>query len=144
MKVFLGLLLLGLALAEKVRFDNYRVYKLTPNDEESLDILRAMQENDELTDYNFWGSPVAVGVPVEIMVSPSMVTVIEDLAESRGMNYSIMMDNVQHYIDNEGLRPESRAGSFDWTSYHTFDEVSGWLAVWSLVTVFVFSTTTSW
>lgn len=116
-------LAVSICLAEKIRYDNYKVYRLIPNDEETFKILKQIEVGGELSNYNFFSPLVKVGDPVDLMVPPHQVDYIENLAKSRGMNASVLMENVQKYIDNEGLRPESRAGSFDWTSYHTYDEV---------------------
>lgn len=113
----------GLSLAEKIRFDNYKVYRLIPNDEETLNILKQWEDRDGLSDYNLWSPVTKVGGEVDVMVPPYRIEEIEHMAKTRYMNASILIENVQEVIDNEGFRPESRAGSFGWTSYHTFDEV---------------------
>lgn len=120
-------LAVSISLAEKIRFDNYKVYRLVPNDEETFKILKQIEVGGELSNYNFFSPLVKVGDPVDLMVPPYQVDYIDNLAKSRGMNASVLMENVQKYIDNEGLRPESRAGSFDWTSYHTYDEYNTYL-----------------
>ncbi|XP_018573034.1 zinc carboxypeptidase [Anoplophora glabripennis] len=129
MRFLFPLLALGvtLSLAEKIRFDNYKVYRLIPNDEETLDILKQMENTDQLSEYNFWSPVIKVETPVDLMVPPYRVDYIESMAKSRGMNASVLMENVQKYIDNEGLRPQARAGSFGWTSYHTYDEYNSFL-----------------
>lgn len=116
-------LAVSLSLAEKIRFDNYKLYRLIPNDEETFNILKEMEDTEQFSGYNFWSPAIKVGAAVDLMVSPYRVDYIEDMVKSRGMNASVLMENVQQYIDNEGVRPQSRAGSFDWTSYHTYDEV---------------------
>lgn len=121
--IVLFTLAIGLSLAEKVRYDNYKLYRLIPNDEETLDILKKLENTEELSEYDFWSPVVKVGMEVDLMVPPYRVEEIEHMAKARGMNASILIDNVQEVIDNEGFRPESRAGSFGWTNYHTLAEV---------------------
>lgn len=125
MKFLFALLALAVSssLAEKIRFDNYKVYRLIPNDEETLHVLKQWEDRDGLSDYNFWSPVTKIGGEVDIMVPPHRVDEIEHMAMARGMNASVLIENVQEVIDDEGLRPESRAGSFGWTSYHTFEEV---------------------
>ncbi|XP_018574461.2 zinc carboxypeptidase [Anoplophora glabripennis] len=129
MKFLFALLSLtvNLCLAEKIRYDDYKVYRLIPNDVETLKILKQMEDTQHLSDYNFFSPVVKVGGPVDVMVPPHQVDYIENLAKSREMNSSVVMQNVQKHIDNEGVRPESRAGSFDWSSYHTYDEYNAYL-----------------
>ncbi|XP_018573035.1 zinc carboxypeptidase-like [Anoplophora glabripennis] len=129
MKFLLALLALAVSLsvAEKLRFDNFRVYRLIPNDEETLNILKQFEDTEELSEYNFWSPPLKVGGEVDLMVPPYRFDEIENMAKSRGMNASVFIEDVQELIDNEGLRSQSRAGSFGWTSYHTLAEYNNFL-----------------
>ncbi|KAJ8927936.1 hypothetical protein NQ314_019567 [Rhamnusium bicolor] len=120
------LLTLSQSLAEKVRFDNHKLYRLIPKDEKSLIALKELQDV-ELSGYDFWSYVKAVGVPVDIMVSPHLVKELQNMVETLGIDSEVLMENVQEQIDNEGLRPQSRAGTFDWTSYHTYDEYNTFL-----------------
>ncbi|KAJ8919789.1 hypothetical protein NQ315_006318 [Exocentrus adspersus] len=130
MKLFFALLALGVgvSLAEKVRFDNYTLYRLTPNNEESLSFLQELEEaTDAPSEYNFWSSPVKVGAEVDIMVPPHRSRFFEAAAKSRQMDFQVVMDNVQEHIDREDIRQKFASERFGWTSYHTYEEYNEYL-----------------
>ncbi|KAJ8977788.1 hypothetical protein NQ317_014694 [Molorchus minor] len=56
-------------VSQKVRYDNYRVYRLTPKDEQAFQLLKQMEEV-EISDYDFWSHVVSVGSPVDVLVPP--------------------------------------------------------------------------
>lgn len=99
----------------KRRFDNYTVYRVIPKTENGLNILVDLQNS-----YDFWTEVRSVGVPVDIMVPPNH----EIHGNTDDLSSTVMINNVQETIDNEGLRPVSAAGTFDWKHYHTLDEVN--------------------
>lgn len=109
--------------AEKLRFDNYTVYRITPNNQDDLNILKEWEYrgNEEL---NFWSPVTAIDSPVDLMVAPNVKSDIEKLIRLNGMKSVMLIKNVQDRIDNEGVRPVSRAGTFEWTYHWTLDEVS--------------------
>lgn len=123
---FCFLILLQTAIAlpvnEKVRYDNYTVYRLTPNNENALKTLQNWFI-DRL-EFDFWSPIGAIGAPVDVMVPPHYKTVVDSLMDTDDISSSVLISNVQNHIDNEGLRPVSAAGTFDFNHYHTLDEVS--------------------
>ncbi|ERL87559.1 hypothetical protein D910_04950 [Dendroctonus ponderosae] len=70
-----------------------------------------------------YGGTIAENVPVDILVPPKEAETFSRFLDDADIESSILNKNIQNAIDAEGFRPEARAGTFDWTSYHTFDEV---------------------
>lgn len=114
---------LDLSWAERLRFDNHTVFRITPKSEDALNFFKDLEYNGD-QDYNFWSPVKSSNHPIDIMVAPDKKSYIEELIKSKGMASEVLMQNVQDHIDNEGVRPESKAGTFGWTNYHTLDEVS--------------------
>lgn len=120
----------ALPVAEKVRFDNYTVYRVTPYSNNGIKTLLDWQENLK---FDFWTSVRAIGVPVDIMIPPHYKRTFNSLLQTEDMSYTVLIDNVQEKIDGEGLRPESAAGTFDLKHYHTLDEVRKVTIIWIVI-----------
>ncbi|KAH1004415.1 hypothetical protein HUJ05_005231 [Dendroctonus ponderosae] len=123
---FIFLICLAVALCqatgEKLRFDNHTLYRLTPKSQEMVDNLRYLEENAYVAGYTFFTGTIAENVPVDILVPPKEAETFSRFLDDADIESSILNKNIQNAIDAEGFRPEARAGTFDWTSYHTFDE----------------------
>ncbi|KAJ8944091.1 hypothetical protein NQ318_019429 [Aromia moschata] len=118
--------LLVLVSAEKVRYDNYRVYRLTPKDYKAVEALKQL-EDAGIAEYSFWTSVVGVGAAADVMVAPAEFDELEEMVAGLDIDSTVMIENVQTLIDNEGFRPASRAGVFDFDSYHTVEEYNDFL-----------------
>ncbi|KAJ8944095.1 hypothetical protein NQ318_019433 [Aromia moschata] len=126
---YVFILVISLSLAEKIRYDNHKLYSVTPKHLESLKFLRHLEE-EGWQNYNFWTSPTRVGTPVSILVAPEGFAEIEKMAASSNMDVKIVHQNVQQLIDDESSRSTvstARSGNFGWDSYHTLDEINSWL-----------------
>lgn len=110
------------AYAEKLRFDNYTLYRFTLNSQNALNIFKDW-EIKGLKGIYFWSSVTSLNNPLDVMVSPDFNEHIEELVRSNAMTSKVLMKNVQDYIDNEAVRSFSSIGTFDWTNYHTLEEV---------------------
>lgn len=107
---------------EKVRFDGFKVYRVTPKNEEAVEALRALDDSN--MGYDFWTEVRGVGLPVDIMVAPYYKFKFDDVLSSGLFDAEVYISDVQELIDNE--RPKNRqvgARAFGWTDYNTFDEV---------------------
>lgn len=123
MRVLALLLATSVALSlasEKVRFDNYSVYRVTPSSEQQLQILK---ELEALGGYSFWSEVGKVNAPVDIMVPPHLKSDFKDVLLLTGIASELFMENVQEKIEQS--EPKARGGfrSVGWTDYHTLDEV---------------------
>lgn len=118
--IFLLCLTAHSSFSEKVRYDGYKLFKVIPK---TYEAVRALHELEEaaLSGYNFWSSVGLIGDPVEVMVPSYKVSEVQQLATKMGMDYEVMMENVQDYVD----RPETCSDDevFGWECYHTLDQV---------------------
>lgn len=79
---------------EKARFDNYRVYSLSVENEEQLNILREI-DNLQSSGYEFWRGPTAVGRNVDIMVAPHLFGDFAALLTKYNIESTVITRNVQ-------------------------------------------------
>lgn len=87
-------LVYGLVAAEKVSFDNYRVYSVNVKNEQQL--LELVQlENAGIGGIQFWQSPSGIGRKADIMVAPNQVNVVSELIEKLNLESHVMVENVQ-------------------------------------------------
>lgn len=115
------LYLLGISIAQQLSYDNYTVYRLIPKHNEAMKILQDWQ-NNRFTEFNFWTEIKGIGQAVDVMIPPHLKSLMKDVFV-KNFDASVMIENVQDRINRENVR-KVEAGTFDWTSYHTLDEVS--------------------
>ncbi|KAH1008346.1 hypothetical protein HUJ05_008905 [Dendroctonus ponderosae] len=92
MKLFFALLLAiaGSALAEKVSYKNYKVYKITPKNDQALQALRNLDEAvTEFSRFQFWESPSKLGRNATLMVAPEMQESMENMFEDLDIHSQI-------------------------------------------------------
>lgn len=124
-KVASGLLitiLVTIVAAEKIRYENYKVMRVTPRSNEQLKQLQYLAENH--MGYSFWNEPSTLGKYVDVMVAPHLQTDFNDMSSLLNLETEVFIDNVQEGIDNE--RPTTRKASeqrIGWSDYYTLEEV---------------------
>lgn len=117
----------GSALTEKVSYQNYKVYKVAPKNDEALHALRNLDESvTDFSRFQFWESPSKVGRNATLMVAPEMQEAMEDMFEDLGIQSQVMIGNVQEAINRESPRNVRNVARLpvDWTDYNTLDEVN--------------------
>ncbi|KAJ8714199.1 hypothetical protein PYW08_007819 [Mythimna loreyi] len=131
----LKILLLGLVLtlpnvlSQKVRYDNYSLYKVLPKNAEQLKLLRDLQENDSR--YDFWTDPVPSAEYVSILSSPEHKVEFENILKSKNVDFIITNANIQESIDKEKIdsftRSNQRNTSMSWDRYYTLEGINDWI-----------------
>ncbi|CAD7085675.1 unnamed protein product [Hermetia illucens] len=125
--ILLGLgLLVALVQSERVRYDNYKIYKVTPRSAAQLDILTRLEGiSDSLKYFN---SASVIDHPVSILVAPHKEPEFLDILKDNAFEHILVENNFQRVLDAEQSElKRSRAGIYDWSSYHTLDETYDWL-----------------
>lgn len=96
MKLILGLLALACVssvFAEKARFDNYRVYTISIQNEKQLKTIQALENNPD--GYLFWSDSTVVGGRVDLMVAPHKFAEYSELANNLSFDSKLKIANVQ-------------------------------------------------
>uniref|UniRef100_A0A182QAV5 Zinc carboxypeptidase A 1 n=1 Tax=Anopheles farauti TaxID=69004 RepID=A0A182QAV5_9DIPT len=122
--VCLALALFGATVAEKARYDNYRVYRVRIQDERQLELLQAIEQYPD--GYRFWSEPVKVGTEVLLVVPPHQRGHFSDIRARFGLRAELQIANLQQQIDLES-RPSLRKNTFGWDAYYRVDAMYGWL-----------------
>ncbi|XP_043678620.1 zinc carboxypeptidase-like [Vespula pensylvanica] len=121
-RLYAFLLLASISVSEKVRYDGYKLYKVHVDNRDNLNALTNMQEDE---DYNFWDLP-RMNDSSLIVVAPKRIDEFEKIVNSNRMSATLMMDDLQRYIDEENPNVDGRA-TFDWTAYHRLNVIYQWM-----------------
>jgi hypothetical protein len=88
---------------------SYKVYRIYPNSTLELDACLDLWKNAVKHHLNFWKDPSKVGVPVDIMVPPSMHEQFQEMLAERNLNYMITIHDVQKLIEERERRPHTES-----------------------------------
>ncbi|XP_077503073.1 uncharacterized protein LOC144113694 [Amblyomma americanum] len=134
MRVLLSWLLFALfsACNARVSFQGHKLVRAYLNSMSSVELLRNLQTNN--THLDFWDEPVAPDQNITIRLPPSEASMFQKHLELSGIQYTVLTDNLQEWIDreridnqrDEDLNPRD-AGTFRTDMYHTLDEIYGFL-----------------
>lgn len=118
---------LAFGSCDRVRFDNYRVYQVTPNVTQQLDVLKNLDGSSEKV--VFLEGVQAAGRPLNVMVDPTMLyNFLRTLDESE-IDYKLLDENAQEKLEVPAadVKPQKRIIEYDWKRYHDLDETYSWL-----------------
>lgn len=115
-----------LATSDKVRYDNYTLFRFVPKTKAMVQSLIDL-ESAPLSGYHFFSPIQGEAQPVDVLISPDHQAEFKAILEENNIESEVLVEDIQKSIDNEGFRPDTLAGSFDWRAYHTLDEIYGWL-----------------
>ncbi|XP_049704874.2 zinc carboxypeptidase-like [Helicoverpa armigera] len=128
LKLILFSVLAIIVSAEKVRYDNYALYKVNPETEEQLKFLKDLYEKNE--EYDFWKAPSHVGEYVSLVSPPELKEELEHSLKKRSIYSEITLNNLQEAFDAQlysRRKRDTREGLY-WTNYQTIDEIYGWFS----------------
>ncbi|XP_054759843.2 carboxypeptidase B-like [Lytechinus pictus] len=114
----------------KVRYDGYKVFRITPRTQDELKWMQGVADRWETLD--FWKHPTKVGRPVDVMVSPAQQLDFVRSASRPGLEITTWISNVQDMIDREAAeminsKNEVNAANFDYNKYNTYEKIFAWM-----------------
>jgi len=115
---------------ERKSYEGYKVIEVTPTTERQLHTLHKLTRNVNL---DFWTEPRKVGVPVKIMVAPSVLDTMRLLMSAADLHVSVVNENVQEGIDKEMRRLASKAANraagqaINLDDFNTFEDIMAWV-----------------
>ncbi|NXS36020.1 CBPA1 Carboxypeptidase, partial [Pomatostomus ruficeps] len=127
------LALLGVTGAEQ-QFLGDQVLRVTARNEEQISLLGVLGEQEELQ-VDFWRHPSSPGHPVDLRVPFPSLPAVKSFLDSRNFSYSVMIEDVQELLDEEkesmrrSRRVKRSSRTFDFSSYHTLEEIYAWMDV---------------
>jgi carboxypeptidase A len=81
------------ATAEKSRFDNYRVYRISVENELHLRVLQELSETSD--SYNFLDEPRSIGSTVDVLVPPHKFSHFSEIVEKFQFETTLTNKNFQ-------------------------------------------------
>lgn len=108
------------AASQKVRFDNYSVYRVTPKNAQQLQSLKSLEG---FGGYSFWTEVGKMNTPVDIMVPPHLKADFKDVLELTGIPSETFIEDVQQLVEKSERKTRGSVRSVGWTDYNTVDEV---------------------
>nr|XP_012226656.1 PREDICTED: zinc carboxypeptidase A 1-like [Linepithema humile] len=118
-KITVVCMIVSLAAAQKATYVNYKVFKIIPTTEAQIETLHEFE--NILDGFSFWGDPTFVGKSVDLMVAPHKLPEFYEIMARIKIPYYVHIENVQALIDQ--TMPANQSTTFDFTSYHTLEEI---------------------
>ncbi|OXU17058.1 hypothetical protein TSAR_013263 [Trichomalopsis sarcophagae] len=109
-----------IAAAEKVSYENYKVFQMVIKKDDELKFLKDLVESRD--DLSFWSGPSG-SIPTDIMVAAKALDYFTEHINDSGIKYEKFVDNVEALIERQKAGKET---IFGWKSYHTLDEIYDW------------------
>ncbi|CAG5004958.1 unnamed protein product [Parnassius apollo] len=115
-----------LVSSEKVRYDNFTLYNVQPATERHLQFIKSLHKNWEILD--FWSIPSTIMDHVSVVSPPQSRKEFEQELAKRGINYDIVLENIQQAFDEQTQTRSKRNidNGLYWTNYQTIDEIYEW------------------
>ncbi|XP_068132140.1 carboxypeptidase A2-like isoform X1 [Hyperolius riggenbachi] len=128
MKIILLLTALVAGVLSEETFIGHQVLRIKANSHEQIGQLEVLQSLSHL-ELDFWSEPANPKMPVDIRVPFENLMSVKVYLESNNIEYSVMIEDLQKSIDKEreemesNRRKERNAGTFNYGSYHTLDDI---------------------
>uniref|UniRef100_A0A8U7M8G6 Peptidase M14 domain-containing protein n=1 Tax=Corvus moneduloides TaxID=1196302 RepID=A0A8U7M8G6_CORMO len=109
-------------------FVGHQVLRIKTKNEEEVKQLQLLESLEHL-ELDFWINPSATAVPVDVRIPAVSVQSVKAFLESQGIEYSILIEDLQDVLDKEKQdmaesAQRQRSGSFDFGAYHTLDDIN--------------------
>ncbi|XP_003475247.1 carboxypeptidase A1 [Cavia porcellus] len=122
-------LLLGVAFGHE-DFVGHQVLRISAADEAQVQKVKELEDLEHLQ-LDFWRGPTRPGSPIDVRVPFPSVQAVKVFLESLGIEYRIMIEDVQSLLDEEKeqmLISNARASvrstdAFNYATYHTLEEI---------------------
>jgi len=116
------LALVGIVLCDRVHFDGDKVLRITPKDDDEVIKVRSLEEQDNI---DFWTEASAPGKPVDVHIPVGAVDSIEQKLKTFGVQYSVLIDDLEREVANEekDLKVRTFSNGFNYYTYNRLDAI---------------------
>lgn len=112
--------------AERARYDNYRVYRVTASDAKELAFLKDMEDSSD--SLIFIDGVHSVDRNIEVVVAPHKLPDFLTALEDNEIDYVLLENNLQAQLDDDDeIQIKGRANAYGWTAYQTLEDTYSWL-----------------
>ncbi|XP_067897655.1 carboxypeptidase B-like [Heterodontus francisci] len=124
----LGLVSAVLANPDMQRFDGEKVFRLTPTSEQALWYTKGLADFAKL---DLWRpdsiDQVAVGSTVDFRVGAEDVAKVQDLLEESGIEYEVLIENLQAMVEQQLDNKERSPTSHSYIKYNDMNTINDWI-----------------
>ncbi|GCB65353.1 carboxypeptidase A1-like [Scyliorhinus torazame] len=127
--VFVALLV---AINAQRGFEGDQVFRITPRDEEQMVLVMSLEDQEHLQ-LDIWRRPVKSDLIIDVHVPENSLQSFKVFLEHNGIQYSVMIEDLQVLVDDEKAKLEQvtmmerTTSSFNYGNYHTLDEIYSWM-----------------
>jgi murein tripeptide amidase MpaA len=120
-RLLILLALVAVAACDRVHFHGEKVFRVTPKNEEQVELLQQWQDEHNL---DFWTDLVHPGIATDIRVRRDDVEMIEKKLKEEDIPYTIIIEDLEKEIEEE--QQELRANSYQFSNgfnYYTYNRL---------------------
>ncbi|XP_078420699.1 carboxypeptidase B [Cetorhinus maximus] len=125
----LGLISAVLAGPGTQRFDGEKVFRLKPTSDRAVWFVKSLASFAKV---DLWRpdsiDQVAVNVDVDFRVSAQDVAKTEDLLEKSGLEYEVLIEDLQTVIEQQLDNKERSTNAHSYLKYNHMDTINAWIA----------------
>ncbi|XP_023163920.2 zinc carboxypeptidase A 1 [Drosophila hydei] len=117
----------GVSEAERVRFDNYRLYQANAENAEQLAVLKQLEGSSD--SIMFLDGVHIVGADVQMVVAPHKVPDVLEILGKAEIKYVLHSKDFQKSMDeiDEKVAIKGRAADYNWAQYYELDDTYNWM-----------------
>jgi len=120
---FIALFAVAVFAAEEKPFDGDKVYRIVPKTDAQLSALVEYLTGAEGLDV--WQEPSRVGHNVDVHVPAKMTSEFEGFLNRIGVDFSLMIDNLEFALEEEEASNLAYGWGFDYERYNNYDDIVG-------------------
>uniref|UniRef100_UPI00398F0189 carboxypeptidase A1-like n=1 Tax=Pristiophorus japonicus TaxID=55135 RepID=UPI00398F0189 len=126
------ILIISIAAHKRITFVGDQVLRIHAGSQEQLALVKSLEELEQLK-LDFWKEPARTALPIDLRVPAKHVRTIKTFLESKGIAYSVMIENLQSLVDEEHVSMlvselrQKGAYSFNYKIYHKLKEIYRWM-----------------
>ncbi|NWI67584.1 CBPA2 Carboxypeptidase, partial [Todus mexicanus] len=106
----------------------HQVLRIQTRNEDEVKKLQLLESLEHL-ELDFWINPTAPALPVDVRIPANNVQAVKAFLESYGIEYSILIEDLQDVLDKEkedmaySQQRERSTNNFNYGAYHTLDDI---------------------
>ncbi|XP_050664206.1 zinc carboxypeptidase-like [Leptidea sinapis] len=111
---------------EPKKYYNYTVYRGIPINYDHLNFFKNLSA---IYNVNYWRPPGLLNKPTEFMIAPENKSDFVRRAQSGGIYYSTVIEDVQREFDKQTVNTYIRRNmkTFNWNSFYRLEDIYNWL-----------------